>query len=85
MTTATMTSKGQITIPADVRRKLRLRAGTKIDFAENKAGEIVLRPKTGDIRELRGIFKHDGPPVSIEEMKETVKKAAVTRFLRSVS
>ena len=85
MTTATMTSKGQITIPADVRKKLRLRAGTKVDFAENKAGEIVLRPKTGDIRELRGIFKHDGPPVSIEEMDEAVKKAASRRFLRSVS
>lgn len=85
MTTATMTSKGQITIPADVRRKLRLRAGTKVDFAENKAGEIVLRPKTGDIRDLYGIVKYKGPPATIEEIDEAIKKAATKRYLRSTS
>ena len=85
MTTATMTSKGQITIPADVRRKLRLRAGTKVDFAENKAGEIVLRPKTGDIRDLYGIVKDTGPPATIEEIDEAIKKAATKRYLRSTS
>ena len=82
---ATMTSKGQITIPVAVRRKLRLKAGSKVDFIENKAGELVLKPRTGDIRELYGIVKYDGPPLSIEEINEAIGDAAAESFRRSVS
>lgn len=85
MVAATMTSKGQITIPVAVRRKLRLKAGSKVDFVENKAGELVLRPRTGDIRELYGIVKYDGPPLSIEEINEAIGDAAAESFRRSVS
>lgn len=83
MATATMTSKGQVTIPAAIRKKLRLHAGSKIDFVENKAGDTVIRAKTGDIRKLYGFLKYDGPPLSIEEMNEAVAQAAVERFERS--
>ena len=83
MVAATMTSKGQITIPVAVRKRLRLRAGSKVDFVENKAGELVLKPRTGDIRELRGIVKYDGPPMSIADMNDVIADAAVERFLRS--
>jgi len=85
MTAATMTSKGQITIPAEVRAKFRLRAGTRVDFVENEAGELVLRPKTGDIRELRGIVQYNGPVRTLEEMDEAVGKAVAESFKRSVS
>ena len=85
MATATVTSKGQVTIPAAVRRRLRLRAGSKIDFVENKAGETVIRPKTGDIRKLYGIVKYDGPPLTIEEMDDAIGAAVVEDFERSVS
>ena len=85
MVAATMTSKGQITIPVAVRRKLRLKAGSKVDFVENAAGELVLRPRTGDIRELYGIVKYDGPPLSIEEINEAIGDAAAESFRRSVS
>lgn len=85
MVAATMTSKGQITIPVAVRRKLRLKAGSKVDFVENKAGELVLRPRTGDIRELYGIVRYDGPPLSIEEINEAIGDAAAESFRRSVS
>jgi antitoxin PrlF len=84
MPTATMTSKGQITIPLETRQKLRLLPGTKVDFVENEHGEVVLRPKTGDIRRLRGIVKYDGPPVTLEQMDEAIRDAAAERFLRSV-
>jgi AbrB family looped-hinge helix DNA binding protein len=80
--TATMTSKGQITIPADVRAKFRLRPGTRIDFAENAAGELVMRPKTGDIRALRGFIKYDGPQVSIDEMDRGIAEAVAERLKR---
>jgi AbrB family looped-hinge helix DNA binding protein len=83
MPTATVTSKRQITLPAEMCRKLRIVPGTKIDFVINAAGETVLRPKTGDIRALRGIVKHDGPPLSIEDMDRAVREAVVARYKRS--
>ena len=86
MPTVTMTSKGQLTLPAATRAKLRLAKGAKLDVEETADGKVVLTPrpsKTGDIRKLRGILKYDGPPVSIEEMNEAVEKAVVERFVRS--
>lgn len=85
MATATVTSKGQVTIPASIRKKLRLHPGSKIDFIENQAGETVIRAKTGSIRELYGFIQYDGPPVSIEEMNEAIGRAVAEAFKRSVS
>ncbi len=85
MPTITMTSKGQITLPVATRTKFRLVAGSKFDVAENDRGEIVLKPKTGDIRRLRGILKYDGPPISIEDIKKGIGDAIAEDYLRSVS
>lgn len=84
MPTATVTSKGQVTIPAETRKRLRLVAGSKIDFVQNAAGETVVRAKTGDIRELRGFLKYDGPSVSIEDMNAAIGEAVVESFKRSI-
>lgn len=86
MSTATMTSKGQITLPAATRARLRLVKGSKLEVSENAEGQIVLTPRparTGDIRKLRGILKYDGPPVSIEEMNKAIEEAVVERYLQS--
>ena len=86
MSTITMTSKGQITLPAATRAKLKLVKGAQMDVEETADGKVILTPrpqKTGDIRQLRGILKYDGPPVSIEEMNQAVEEAAVARYLRS--
>jgi AbrB family looped-hinge helix DNA binding protein len=68
MPTATMTSKGQITIPIEVRKALGLKAGVRIDFYEIEKGEYAFRPKTGSIMEMRGCLAYDGPTITIEEM-----------------
>jgi antitoxin PrlF len=83
MPTATVTSKRQITIPAETCRELRIVPGTKIDFVKNSAGETVIRPKAGDIRSLRGIVRYAGPPVSVEDMKNAVGEAIAEDFRRS--
>ena len=85
MPIANVTSKGQITIPIETQTRLRLVRGTKISFDQNAAGETVMRPKTGDIRALRGILKYDGSPVSIEEMNEAIGRAIVESCKRSIS
>lgn len=74
MATAAITSKGQITIPIEVRRKLGLKPGDRVRFVESENGEIILKPKTGSIMDMRGFFKWRGKPVTIEEMNETIAK-----------
>ncbi len=88
MPTITMTSKGQITLPAATRAKLRLVKGAQMDVNETADGKIVLSPrsaKKGDIRRLRGIVKYNGPPVSIEEIKQAIGDAVAEDYLRSIS
>ena len=72
MPTATMTSKGQITIPIEVRKALGLKPGVRIDFYESVDGEFVLRPKTGSIRDLEGCVPRLFNAPTIEEMDEVI-------------
>jgi antitoxin PrlF len=72
MATAALTSKGQITIPIEVREELGLKAGDRIEFVKNEEGKYFIQPKKGSIMNLRGIFKWTGKPVSIEEMNEAI-------------
>jgi AbrB family looped-hinge helix DNA binding protein len=74
MATASMTSKGQITVPVDFRKKYGLKAGVQVRFIEGENGEIILRPKTGSIRNLEGCVPWTGKQVTIEEMNETIAK-----------
>lgn len=76
MPTATVTSKGQITIPVKVREALGLTPGARVDFYEVEPGEFVLRAKTGSIRDLEGCLSYlispGAAPMTIEEMDEAV-------------
>jgi len=75
MPTATVTSKGQITIPIKVRKALGLKPGVRIDFYETENGEYVLRAKTGSIKELEGCLAHLGSAVELDRatMSEAVQ------------
>jgi AbrB family looped-hinge helix DNA binding protein len=58
---ATFTSKGQLVIPAALRRKHKIEAGTKVKIMEDQFGRIVLQPITDEyIDRVRGMFA-DGP------------------------
>jgi AbrB family looped-hinge helix DNA binding protein len=74
MTTAAVTSKGQITIPIEVRVKLGIKPGDRVLFLENEKGEVVLKPKTGSLMDVRGMLKWTGKPATIEEMNEVIAK-----------
>ena len=52
---ATISSKGQVTIPKEIRRELGVSTPDKVVFSTNADGEIVLRPVRYTVRELRGI------------------------------
>jgi antitoxin PrlF len=74
MTTAAMTSKGQITVPIEVRRDLGLKTGDRIEFIKNENGSYTLKPKTGSVQDVRGMWKWTGKPLSIEEMNQVIAK-----------
>jgi len=68
MTTATVTSKGQITIPAPVPAALRVGAGDRVEFVEIEPGRYELIAITGSLSKLKGMFGKPARTVSIEEM-----------------
>jgi AbrB family looped-hinge helix DNA binding protein len=72
MPTATMTSKGQITIPVKVRKALGLKPGVRIDFYEVEDGEYAFRPKNRSIMELEGCIPKLDHIITIEEMNEAI-------------
>lgn len=57
MSEATMTSKGQVTIPADIRKALGLNAGERVVFTQLDDGTTVMRAKTRSILDLKGMLK----------------------------
>ena len=73
MASATLTSKGQITIPASVRADLGLEAGTRVEFVKIAEKKYAILPATISIMSLRGMFhKPDRPTVTIEQMNEAI-------------
>ena len=80
MPSATLTSKGQLTLPKAIRDLLRLGAGDRVDFIVKDDGTVVLRPATVDVRELNGFLYRPGvKPLSIEEMNAVIRRRAVGR------
>jgi antitoxin PrlF len=77
MAAATVTSKGQITIPAQVRTALGVEAGDRIEFVEVGKGEFNIVAATRSVRELSGMLYRKGRKlVSIEEMNAAIAKGA---------
>ena len=77
MPTATVTSKGQITIPKQIRDQLELRTGTRVEFTADAAGRVLMQPCTQDIRSLRACLKsHRKKPVSLAEMEAAIRAGA---------
>lgn len=79
-----ITSKGQTTVPKEVRDYLGLSEGTQVEWIMED-GKATVRPRTLRAADLAGIL---GPspvgPVTIEEMNEAIAEAAVERFERAV-
>lgn len=60
MSTATLTTKGQITIPKNIRQCLKLQTGDKLDFTLTESGEVLLKPVTRRVDEVFGRLHRPG-------------------------
>ncbi|MFT4229607.1 MAG: AbrB/MazE/SpoVT family DNA-binding domain-containing protein [Microbacterium sp.] len=86
MSTATVTSKGQITIPKDVRDDLNLTAGSKVMFVRLHNGHYRIVPRTGRIQDLAGILHDpDAPAMTIAEINEAIAEGAAESGMRGLS
>ena len=79
MSTATITSKGQVTIPRKVRTDLGVSAGDRIDFIRLEDGNYAIVPASCSIRSLKGVIPRPEAPVSLEQMRAAIEAGATGR------
>jgi AbrB family looped-hinge helix DNA binding protein len=75
----TLSSKGQVVIPKEIRDALHWEAGTELSLVSSASGVTIkaVTKKTGrNLADLIGMLKHDGPPISIEELCKPVDYSA---------
>jgi AbrB family looped-hinge helix DNA binding protein len=82
MADTTVSTKGQVVIPKDVRDRLGWQPGTSLEIEEH-GDRLVLRQarrvRRTTIDDLRGCLRYDGPPKTLEEMEEGIARGARER------
>jgi len=73
--TATLTSKGQVTIPKAVRNRLHLKAGDKIEFVFHE-NSVEMIPVSGSVRDLKGMVPKPKKTVSLDAMDRAIRESA---------
>lgn len=75
MSRAKLTSKGQVTIPAEVRRALGLETGSRVNFVRNNAGVYEIVPETRTVAGLKGLVSPRPEPVTVDKMDEAIEES----------
>ena len=74
---ATLTSKGQLTLPKEIRERLGLTTGSRLDFNIDDKGMIVARPVATTALGLAGLLRRPGAKaVSLRAIDEAVQATA---------
>ena len=68
----TISSKGQVTRPVEIRNMLRLNTGDRIDFVVFDKNRVELMPKKGSVGSLKGLVKWSGKPMTLKQMDEAI-------------
>lgn len=79
MTTATITSKGQVTIPVTVRDALKLGAGDRVEFIEVAPGRYELIAATRPVSALKGLVPKAGKAITVEDMNAAIRARGAGR------
>jgi AbrB family looped-hinge helix DNA binding protein len=73
MPSTILTSKGQITLPVEIRREMGLTTGDRLEFTRNpETGGYEVTRTAGSIMDLKSSLKYDGPPVTVEQMNRDI-------------
>lgn len=85
MSTATLSSKGQVTIPKDVRDDLGLTTGSKIMFVKVSDGQYRIVPRTGGVDDLIGMLHDPSAPVlTLAEIDEAIAEGGAASGLQGL-
>jgi antitoxin PrlF len=76
MSSATITSKGQITVPKAIRDALGVHPGDRQAFRTRDDGTVVVEAETVDLMTLHGTLKPKRKGVTVEAMNEAIRRAA---------
>jgi antitoxin PrlF len=79
MSSAKLTSKGQITIPRDVREALGLKTGDRVAFEIRDDGTVVVEPQSVDLLTLAGSVQSPVKGVTLDDMERAIRKGATRR------
>ena len=79
MSTSTLTSKGQTTIPIEVRKQLNLHPGDRLEFVIDEDGRVLILPASIDASELAGMLKRPAKPVRVTAMNQAIRKRGARR------
>ena len=79
MPSASMSSKGQITVPSEIREALGLKRGDRVSFRMRKDGVVEMVPESIDLLSLRGLLKPRRKGVSLEDMERAIVEGALDR------
>ncbi len=83
MITGTISSKGQVTIPKEIREFLKVEASEKIIFIPLEEGKVLITNKENPVSALFGMLRHRrlARPVSLKEMDSAIRKRRTQRKL----
>lgn len=76
---STLSSKGQITLPKELRDQLKLQSGDKVEFLIREDGRVELLPVTSSVTRLKGFVPKPRRALSLEEMDAAIHKRAARR------
>jgi AbrB family looped-hinge helix DNA binding protein len=79
MTTAIVTSRGQITIPASVRDAMKLEAGSRVEFVEAGNGQFLIAPAIHSVQLLKGVLQKPKTTISIEQKNLAITNKGVDK------
>jgi len=74
--TVTVTSKGQVTLPSEARRRMGIRAGTKLEFIVRDDDRMEVVVVGGSVRDLKGALPKPRKALSLEEMDLAIARGA---------
>ena len=76
MPTATVTSKGQVTLPKEIREHLGVHQGDRVEFRMDRGGRVWVEPETQDLLALRGLFGPANRARTQEELDQAIRRGA---------
>lgn len=77
MLSTTVTSTGQITLPEEIQRHLKLTSGSQVQFVIDEDGQVKIFPLNVDVETLSGILHRPGSqPATLKDMDAAIAEGA---------